>query len=82
MQGQHVGSAKSSALIEQVCVSPAHVALGRSVPDGLGVLTIHEGAWAYCPSARPGEAHEWRAIPPTELPLLRHARGWSATPSP
>jgi hypothetical protein len=68
-------SAVSTALIRYVCASDAHNAVGRSVPDGQGVITIHLGAWAYCPSTRLAEPHEWRETLGRTIQAMRHARG-------
>jgi hypothetical protein len=71
-----------SGLIRFVCVSDEHYAIGRSVPDGAGLITINKGAWAYCAAARPGEPHDWQEIEPGTLQAMRHARSWKVGPHP
>src|SRR5260221_6592681 len=66
--------------IRFVCVRDAHIVVGRSVPDGLGVSTIHDGAWAYCESAKADEPHEWHAIEPMPIQLIRHGHAWRLAP--
>jgi hypothetical protein len=61
-----------SGLIRHVCVNAAHSPTGRFVPDGPGVLTIYQGAWAYCASALPDERHEWQETEGLTLEAIRH----------
>ena len=71
-----------SAFIEYVCVTDDHLRRGLTVHDQKGHITINGGKWAYCTAARKDEPHEWRQIPPTPLPALRHAevaRTWSGS---
>jgi hypothetical protein len=49
-------------LVKFVCVAKAH-ADGRSP----SALTIHDGAWAFCPKGAESTGHEWR--PSDGLPL-------------
>ena len=51
-----------NASIRSVCVRPQHRAIGA----GPRTITVHEGAWAYCPDGAEGE-HEWRTIEPIDL---------------
>jgi hypothetical protein len=43
-------------LVKFVCVAKAHLA-GRSD----SALTIHGGAWAFCPMGGDGKGHDWKA---------------------
>lgn len=45
------------ALIHYYCVSAAH---GERSPDLADKLTIHAGAWAYCPLNARLDDHDWR----------------------
>lgn len=54
-------------LVKFVCVAKAHAG-GRSE----STLTIHEGAWAFCPSGGDRTAHEWR--PSDGVPLTAAMR--------
>jgi hypothetical protein len=48
----------AGARIAYVCTTPAHLTRNGAVVDH---ITIHEQAWAYCPSdVRKGE-HTWKA---------------------
>lgn len=49
-------------LVRFVCTSQAH-ADGRSE----AALTIHEGAWAFCPAGADATGHQWR--PSDGLPI-------------
>lgn len=69
---------RTTGLIHRICVAEAHHLAGRSVPDGLGVLTVDGGTWAYCASARLNDPHEWLEIDPLALHEIRHARSWKA----
>jgi hypothetical protein len=58
-------------LVRFVCRSSVHTEASRN-PTGAvrSPVTIHEGAWAYCPSGV-DIAHEWEAIEPVTLADLR-----------
>ncbi len=48
-----------NAIISFECTKPSHRdALSRR---GVGGLTIHEGAWAYCDAMTADQEHEWVA---------------------
>ena len=70
-----------SNLVEYVCRAKVHVDASRSsVPAS--PVTIHEGAWAYCPAGE-REAHEWEAIEPvslTDLKVIGFARARETAP--
>jgi hypothetical protein len=74
------GRDESSGFIRYVCVRDAHYAAGRSVSDGQGAITVHEGGWAYCASGQTGEAHDWQVIDPQPIQSMRHARSWRVGP--
>ena len=54
-------------LVKFVCVAKAHAG-GRSD----AALTIHDGAWAFCPIGADRTDHEWR--PSDGLPLAEAMR--------
>jgi hypothetical protein len=54
-------------LVKFVCVAKAHAG-GRSE----SALTVHEGAWAFCPMGGDQKGHEWR--PSDGLPLTEVLR--------
>jgi hypothetical protein len=58
-----------------VCVATAH-ADGRAD----SALTIHERAWAFCPSGADGGGHEWQ--PRDGLPLADALRLMPRQPAP
>jgi len=51
------------------CTAPAHQR-GEAGPDK---LTVHEGAWAFCPYGARSEGHEWKATGGVPLAMLRLA---------
>ncbi|MDP9265384.1 MAG: hypothetical protein M3O91_04595 [Chloroflexota bacterium] len=58
----------SNAIIHFECIKPPHrEALSRR---GVGGLTIHDGAWAYCDAMTADQEHEWAAtggVPQADL---------------
>jgi hypothetical protein len=70
-----------SNLVEYVCRAKVHVAASGPAVSASPV-TIHEGAWAYCPAGA-REAHQWEAIEPVSLTYLKvigFARAREAAP--
>jgi hypothetical protein len=58
-------------LVRFVCRSSAHNEASRNQTEAVrSPVTIHEGAWAYCPGGAQTE-HEWEAIEPVSLADLR-----------
>jgi hypothetical protein len=58
-------------LVRYVCRAQAHLAASRNATVALGSpVTIHEGAWAYCPAGSRIE-HMWEAIEPVTLADLK-----------
>ena len=73
----------NTSLVRFVCRAKEHVdATPDPTMDVGSPVTIHDGAWAYCPAgARTG--HEWEAIEPvslTELKLVTVGRPREAAP--
>jgi hypothetical protein len=61
----------SSDLVRYVCRAQVHVDASRNATVAAGSpVTIHEGAWAYCPAGARTE-HEWEAIAPVTLADLK-----------
>ena len=64
----------NSDLVRFVCRAEAHVAASRPATLAAGnPVTIHEGAWAYCPAGS-GTDHVWEAVEPVTLADLRLIR--------
>lgn len=58
-------------LVRYICRAQAHLAASRNASVAVGSpVTIHEGAWAYCPAGSRIE-HEWQAIEPVSLADLK-----------
>jgi hypothetical protein len=62
-------------LVRFVCVATAH-RNGRTD----AALTIHDGAWAFCPTGGNGSGHDWR--PSDGLPLAEAMRLIPREPPP
>jgi hypothetical protein len=62
-------------LVKFICVAKSHTD-GRSE----AALTIHEGAWAFCPMGGEETGHEWQ--PSDGLPLLEAMRFTPRQPAP
>jgi hypothetical protein len=62
-------------LVKFVCVAKTHSA-GRSD----SALTIHEGAWAFCPMGAAQKGHDWQ--PSDGLPLADALRFTPREPAP
>jgi hypothetical protein len=61
----------NSNLVRFVCRTRVHVDASRTLTEDVGSpVTIHDGAWAYCPGGAHTE-HEWKAIEPVTLADLR-----------
>ena len=65
-----------------VCRAKVHVSASSSGTLAGSPVTIHDGAWAYCPAGARTE-HEWEAIEPvtlSDLKLIAVARAREAAP--
>jgi hypothetical protein len=61
----------NSNLVRFICRAKSHVDASRNATVAVGSpVTIHEGAWAYCPAGARSE-HEWEAIEPVTLSDLK-----------
>ena len=61
----------TSNLVRFVCRAKVHVDASRNATVAVGSpVTIHDGAWAYCPAGARTE-HEWDAIEPVTLTNLK-----------
>jgi hypothetical protein len=61
----------NSNLVRFICRAKVHVDASRNATVAVGSpVTIHEGAWAYCPAGARGE-HVWEAIDPVTLADLK-----------
>jgi len=67
----------NSNLVRFVCRAKGHLdATPDAMVDAGSPVTIHDGAWAYCPAGARTE-HEWEEIEPvslTELKLIKAVR--------
>ena len=58
-------------LVRFVCRAQAHMGASRNTAVAAGSpVTIHEGAWAYCPAGSRID-HVWEAIEPVTLAGLK-----------
>jgi hypothetical protein len=65
------GVGMTTNLVRFVCRAKAHADASRSATALVGSpVTIHDGAWAYCPDGARTE-HEWEAIEPVTLSDLK-----------
>lgn len=65
------GTDMNSNLVRFVCRAKVHVDASRKATVAVGSpVTIHEGAWAYCPAGARAE-HDWDAIEPVTLSDLK-----------
>jgi hypothetical protein len=61
----------STDLVRYACRAKAHLEASRHGGEAAGSpVTIHEGAWAYCPAGAHAE-HEWEPIEPVTLADLK-----------
>jgi hypothetical protein len=61
----------NSNLVRFICRAKSHVDASRAATVAVGSpVTIHEGAWAYCPAGARSE-HQWEAIEPVTLSDLK-----------
>jgi hypothetical protein len=61
----------NSNLVRFTCRAKVHVDASRNATVAAGSpVTIHEGAWAYCPAGARSE-HVWEAIEPVTLSDLK-----------
>jgi hypothetical protein len=61
----------NSNLVRFVCHAKSHVEASRNATIGGGSpVTIHQGAWSYCPAGAHTE-HEWEAVEPVTLSDLK-----------
>jgi hypothetical protein len=65
------GVGLNSNLVRFVCRAKVHVDASRNATVAVGSpVTIHQGAWAYCPAGARTD-HEWESIEPVTLSDLR-----------
>jgi hypothetical protein len=58
-------------LVRFICRSSIHLEASRTPTEAVrSPVTIHDGAWAYCPGGAQTE-HEWEAIEPVSLANLK-----------
>jgi len=73
----------NSNLVRYVCRAKVHIDASRNATVAAGSpVTIHDGAWAYCPAGARTE-HEWEPIEPvtlTDLKLIGLARAREVAP--
>jgi hypothetical protein len=73
----------NSNLVRFVCRAKVHVDASRTAAVALGSpVTIHQGAWSYCPAGARTD-HEWEAIEPvtlSDLKLIAVARARETAP--
>lgn len=62
---------RTSNLVRFICRAKLHVDASRNATVAVGSpVTIHEGAWAYCPAGARSE-HAWESIEPVTLSDLK-----------
>jgi hypothetical protein len=60
-----------TSLVRFICRAKVHVDASRNATVAVGSpVTIHDGAWAYCPAGARSE-HVWEAIEPVTLADLK-----------
>jgi hypothetical protein len=61
----------NSNLVRFVCRAKIHVEASRNATVAVGSpVTIHDGAWSYCPAGARTD-HEWEAVEPVTLGDLK-----------
>lgn len=61
----------NSNLVRFICRAKVHVEASRNATVAVGSpVTIHEGAWAYCPAGARTD-HVWEGIEPVPLADLK-----------
>jgi hypothetical protein len=61
----------NSNLVRFVCRAKVHVEASRNATVAVGSpVTIHDGAWSYCPAGARTD-HEWEAVEPVTLSDLK-----------
>ncbi len=71
------GKRVSLAVIYFECREPSH--LGRPSRRGMGGLTVHQRAWAYCDGSGCNEGHLWVATGGVQIGTLFR---WQAAEAP
>ena len=61
------------APVDLICINAEHIAIGKSVPDGHGTLTVVERRWAYCSAALRNAPHDWKETGGVPFDAIRHA---------
>jgi len=59
--------------VDYICVTPDHVASGKSVPDGGGTLTVNGRRWAYCSAGLKNAPHDWKETGGVAFEAIHHA---------
>ncbi|HUQ16476.1 MAG TPA: hypothetical protein VM070_01680 [Candidatus Saccharimonadales bacterium] len=59
--------------VDYICITPEHIASGRSVPDGLGTLTVNGRQWAYCTAGLKNASHDWKETGGVAFEAIHHA---------
>jgi len=58
--------------VEYLCITPEHLVMGESVPDGQGTLTVNARQWAYCSAGLMNAPHDWQATGGVTLASFHH----------
>lgn len=59
--------------VDYICIAPEHLAMGKSVPDGHGTLTVTGRHWAYCSAGLKNAPHDWKPTAGVSLASIHHA---------
>jgi hypothetical protein len=66
-------TAPADDLVRLICDDERHLEIGRSIPDGLGHITVRAGEWGYCTAGREDEPHVWTEVSARPVSAIRHS---------
>lgn len=59
--------------VDNICVTPEHLEMGKSVADGHGTLTVSGDRWAYCSAGLKNAPHDWKETGGVDFGSIHHA---------
>lgn len=63
----------NAELVDYICITPEHLAIGKSVADGHGTLTVNGRRWAYCSAGLMNQPHVWQETGGVPVASIHHA---------
>ena len=64
---------EQAAPVDDICVTPEHIRMGKKVADGHGTLTLNGRRWAYCSAGLKNAPHDWKETGGVDFESIHHS---------